>query len=147
MMSKKASLLWVDLEMTGLSPEKDRILEVAAIATDWDLKPVAEFTGVVKVPDEIIAERMVGEFWEKNKASYRSLVEQNKSGKDVLEVEGDLLEFIDAHFGDEVYHFNAGDKIVQMVILPVVYVNGLIEVDTIDVLGSRGVDGFGSTGV
>lgn len=51
------------------------------------------------------------------------------------------------NFGDEVYHFNAGDKIVQMVILPVVYVNGLIEVDTIDVLGSRGVDGFGSTGV
>ena len=32
-MSKKASLLWVDLEMTGLSPTEDRILEVAAIAT------------------------------------------------------------------------------------------------------------------
>ena len=28
-------LLWVDLEMTGLDPAKDRILEVAAIVTDF----------------------------------------------------------------------------------------------------------------
>ena len=32
-MTKRAKLLWIDLEMTGLEPEKDRILEVAAIAT------------------------------------------------------------------------------------------------------------------
>ena len=44
----KAKLLWIDLEMTGLDPEKDKILEVAAIATDWDLKPVAEFTEVAR---------------------------------------------------------------------------------------------------
>ena len=31
----KASLLWVDLEMTGLDPEVDKIVEVAAIGTDW----------------------------------------------------------------------------------------------------------------
>ena len=31
--AEKASLLWIDLEMTGLSPEEDKILEVAAIAT------------------------------------------------------------------------------------------------------------------
>ena len=30
----QAVLLWVDLEMTGLDPKKDKILEVAAIATD-----------------------------------------------------------------------------------------------------------------
>ena len=47
---KKANLLWVDLEMTGLDPEKDRILEVAAIAAGWDLQPLAEMTAVVKVP-------------------------------------------------------------------------------------------------
>ena len=37
-MTKHAKLLWVDLEMTGLEPAKDRILEVAAIATDWNFK-------------------------------------------------------------------------------------------------------------
>ena len=45
---KKATLLWVDLEMTGLVPGKDKILEVAAIGTDWDLAPICEYTGVVK---------------------------------------------------------------------------------------------------
>ena len=31
---KRAKLLWIDLEMTGLDPKKDKILEAAAIATD-----------------------------------------------------------------------------------------------------------------
>ena len=64
---KKAKLLWVDLEMTGLSPEDDRILEIAAIGTGWDLKKTCEFTAIVKVPEELMKARMVGDFWEKNK--------------------------------------------------------------------------------
>ena len=31
---KKAKLLWIDLEMTGLEPEKDKILEVAAMISN-----------------------------------------------------------------------------------------------------------------
>ncbi len=108
---KKAKLLWVDLEMTGLEPEKDRILEVAAIATDMSLNEIADFTAVVKVDDKIIKERMVGEFWEKNKKSYEGLVSQNENGRDVREVEKDLLDFIDKYFGKEVYL--AGNSIHQ----------------------------------
>ena len=37
---KNAKILWIDLEMTGLHPNEDRILEVAEIATDWDFKEV-----------------------------------------------------------------------------------------------------------
>ena len=44
---KKAKLLWIDLEMTGLDPEKDRILEVAAIATDMKLNEIARFEAIV----------------------------------------------------------------------------------------------------
>lgn len=44
-MSKK--LLWVDLEMTGLDDLKDSILEVAAIVTDIELKPLEELHRVV----------------------------------------------------------------------------------------------------
>ena len=108
---RRARFLWVDLEMTGLEPEKDRILEVAAIATGYNLKPMGEFTAVVKVPEELIKERMVGEFWEKNKESRDSLIAQNGNGEDVKEVERKLLEFIDKKFGKEV--ILAGNSIHQ----------------------------------
>ncbi len=39
---KKIPLIWMDLEMTGLNPEKDRIIEMALIITDSDLNVLAE---------------------------------------------------------------------------------------------------------
>ena len=36
------NLIWIDMEMTGLDPERDRILELAAVITDSDLNVVAE---------------------------------------------------------------------------------------------------------
>lgn len=108
---KKAKLLWIDLEMTGLDPEKDKILEVAAIATDMDLNEMATYEAVVKVDDELIKERMVGEFWERNKESRDALVAQNENGKPVKEVERELVEFLDNNFGKEIYL--AGNSIHQ----------------------------------
>ncbi len=108
---KKATLLWVDLEMTGLDPVKDRILELAAIATDWKLEPIAEMTAVVKVPEKLMRERMVGEFWEKNSTSRDGLFEQNTTGKSAKAVERELLGFIDKYFGKEV--ILAGNSIHQ----------------------------------
>lgn len=110
-MAKKANLLWVDLEMTGLSPVKDRILEVAAIATDWDFNEIAAYTGVVKVSEGLIAERMVGDFWDKNPETYKALVEQNKDGKPRAEIERELLDFVKKNFGKTVYL--AGNSIHQ----------------------------------
>jgi oligoribonuclease len=111
MSKKKANLLWVDLEMTGLSPVEDRILEVAAIATDWDFNEIETYTGVVKVSEKLIAERMVGDFWEKNPESYKSLVEQNKDGKPCKEIEQELLDFVKRNFGRTIYL--AGNSIHQ----------------------------------
>ncbi len=37
-----ARLVWIDLEMTGLKPDTDRIIELALVVTDGDLAPVAE---------------------------------------------------------------------------------------------------------
>ena len=98
---KKATLLWVDLEMTGLVPGKDKILEVAAIATDWEFNEIASLTAVVKVDEKIIKERMVGDFWEKNKASYDGLVAQNENGESPEAVEAALLAFLDEYFEKE----------------------------------------------
>jgi len=49
-------LVWVDLEMTGLDPRKERIIEVATIVTDSELNVVAEGPEiVVHQPEEILA--------------------------------------------------------------------------------------------
>ncbi len=42
MIDKKSNLIWIDLEMTGLNPLKDRIIEIALIVTDKDLNIIAE---------------------------------------------------------------------------------------------------------
>ena len=36
------NLIWIDLEMTGLDPEKEKIIEIATIITDSDLNIIAE---------------------------------------------------------------------------------------------------------
>tara|TARA_R110002072_G_scaffold19840_1_gene73163 strand:- start:576 stop:1121 length:546 start_codon:yes stop_codon:yes gene_type:complete len=41
-MSKQDNLIWIDLEMTGLYPETDVIIEIATIVTDKDLNFIAE---------------------------------------------------------------------------------------------------------
>lgn len=108
---KKAKLLWLDLEMTGLDPVKDRILEVAAIATDMELNEIARFEAIVKVSDALMKKRMIGDFWEKNQESRDALIAQNKTGRPVKEVEKQLLEFLDQHFDKEIYL--AGNSIHQ----------------------------------
>lgn len=108
---KKAKLLWVDLEMTGLDPAKDRILEVAAIATDMKLNEIARYEAVVKVDEKLMKSRMVGDFWEKNHASRDALIAQNQNGKGVSIVERELIDFVDKYFGKTIYL--AGNSIHQ----------------------------------
>ena len=108
---KKAKLLWVDLEMTGLEPDKDRIIEVAAIATDMALNEVARYAATVKVPKKLMRERMVGDFWEKNAKSRDGLMRANADGKEMAVVEKEVLEFLDKYFGKEIYL--AGNSIHQ----------------------------------
>jgi oligoribonuclease len=49
-------LIWIDMEMTGLKPDTDRIIEVALVITDSDLVTVAEApVWVVHQPDEVLA--------------------------------------------------------------------------------------------
>ena len=56
-MPRETSLLWIDLEMTGLDPEKDRIIEMAAIVTDVDLNLIAESHVItVHQPDSLLAQ-------------------------------------------------------------------------------------------
>lgn len=42
MSDRKSNLIWIDLEMTGLEPDTDRIIEIATIVTDSQLNVLAQ---------------------------------------------------------------------------------------------------------
>ncbi|MGB3023935.1 MAG: oligoribonuclease [Candidatus Saccharimonadales bacterium] len=113
--TKNAKLLWMDLEMTGLEPEKDRILEVAAIATDWEFTEIAVYTAVKQVGPRLVAERMVGKFWQDNAGVRDALIAQNNSdaAKNGRTVENELLAFIEQHFAADTPVLLAGNSIHQ----------------------------------
>lgn len=110
---KPERILWVDLEMTGLDPIEDRILEVGAIVTDWDFKEIARFEAVKKVGPNLMKKRMVGEFWDEFSDVRDALIAQNTDGKNGRTVENELLAFIDEHIGTEGKVLLAGNSIHQ----------------------------------
>ena len=99
--------------MTGLDPVEDRILEVAAIVTDWDLKELATYEAVKQVGPNLVKKRMVGEFWEIHSDVRDSLIAQNIDGKNGRTVENELLEFIDKWFPKDERVILAGNSIHQ----------------------------------
>jgi len=106
-------ILWLDLEMTGLSADDDLILEVAAIVTDWNFNEIATFQGVVKNKILPLKRRLAKNsiFWDANPESRDGLLTQNKDGKDIKKVEAELIEFIDANFKTGVPVLLAGNSI------------------------------------
>ena len=49
------NLVWIDLEMTGLIPEKERIIEIATVVTDSNLNILAEGPSIaIKQPDSLL---------------------------------------------------------------------------------------------
>ena len=49
------NLIWIDMEMTGLQPDSDRIIEMALLVTDPQLNIVAESpVWVLRQPDEVL---------------------------------------------------------------------------------------------
>lgn len=114
-MSRRAKLLWMDLEMTGLDPLKDKILEVATIATDWDFEEIATYTAIKQVDPVLAKERMSSQFWQENATVRDALLAQNNSAdaKSSQIVEDQLLQFVDEHFEAETPILLAGNSIHQ----------------------------------
>ncbi|MEN3274325.1 MAG: oligoribonuclease, partial [Massilia sp.] len=49
------NLVWVDMEMTGLDPDKDRIIEIAVVVTDSNLNVLGEGpVFAIHQPDEVL---------------------------------------------------------------------------------------------
>ena len=106
-------VLWLDLEMTGLDSDKDLILEVAAIATDWDFNEISSYQGIIKNNDLTLAKRIAANatFWDSNTASRDGLLSQNKDGKSLSKIQNEILEFINNNFAADVPVLIAGNSI------------------------------------
>lgn len=101
--------------MTGLDPVRDEILEVAAIATDWDFTEIATYEGVVQHDPAKLGKLLDrnASFWNEHPEARRGLEEQNEAGKPLVVVEQGLLAFCDEHFVDESRILLGGNSIHQ----------------------------------
>lgn len=96
---KPTKLLWVDLEMTGLDPAKDVILEIAAEVTDFNFKTLASYEALIKHPDGVLDGMSE---WPKQQHGLSGLTERVRTqGRPEEEVKHELVGFIQAQFGDE----------------------------------------------
>jgi oligoribonuclease len=95
-------LLWVDLEMTGLDPDHDVIIEVAAEITDMNFKTLASYESLVKQPLDIVTDRMQkNTWWADYPANRDQFLSKLGSSKEAHIVEEELVELVEEYFGDE----------------------------------------------
>jgi oligoribonuclease len=93
---KNDRLVWVDMEMSGLLPETDRILEIAMIVTDGDLNIVAEGPVLVVHQEDAVLDRM--DAWNKGTHSKSGLIDKVKASTlTEAEVEAECLAFLKQH--------------------------------------------------
>jgi oligoribonuclease len=106
-------ILWMDLEMTGLSFKDDLILEVAAIVTDWDFNEIATYQGVIKNRKNLLKKRITANsiFWDQNPESRDGLLSQNNDGRPLKKIEAELLRFIEDNFTKNVPVLLAGNSV------------------------------------
>jgi len=88
----------LDMEMGGLNPTKQPILEVAMIVTNADLEAIDSYHSVVKQPDSVI-QNMEPEARELLTAN--GLLSKLHTGKDLKTVEGEMLGFLEKYFPKE----------------------------------------------
>ncbi len=90
------NLIWIDMEMSGLAPDTDRILEIALLVTDAQLNVIAEGPVlVVHQPDEVLAAM---DSWNTGVHGKSGLVDKVKASTlDEATAEAQMLAFLAAH--------------------------------------------------
>lgn len=97
-----SKLLWADLEMTGLNPTTDLVLEVAAEVTDFDLKTLESYETCVRQKRDTVVSLMQANIWWKDFPGNRDeFLESIVEGKPIQDVEQELIALVDKRFGAE----------------------------------------------
>ena len=96
MAANESHLVWLDMEMTGLDPERERIIEVAVVVTDAQLELVAEGPVLAIHQEQSILDAM--DAWNKGTHGKSGLIDRVKdSSIDEAQAEAILLEFLKQH--------------------------------------------------
>ena len=86
-------LIWIDLEMSGLSPDTDKVLEVALVVTDSNLNTVAEAPVLVIHQPDAVLDAM--DDWNKSTHAKSGLIEKVKaSNLSEADVEAKMIAFL-----------------------------------------------------
>ncbi len=89
-------LIWIDMEMSGLNPDTDKILEVALVVTDSDLNTVEESPVLVVRQSAALLEAM--DEWNKSTHAKTGLIDKVKASTlNEPEVEVRLVAFLSQH--------------------------------------------------
>ena len=94
MASSKRRFFWLDLEMTGLNPLHDRILETAVIITDKYFDPIFEWDTTIYQPPKIL--KQMNE-WCQNHHQRNGLLDRIKEGINEEELDDKLCEIAQCH--------------------------------------------------
>ncbi len=86
-------LLWMDLEMTGLDASKQKIIEVAAVVTDFNLNELGSYQTVIHQPSEVLD---AAEEWPKQNMQqlFKESAESETSEQEAID---QILALIKAH--------------------------------------------------
>ena len=87
------NLIWLDMEMTGLDPDRDRVIEIAMVATDSTLNTLAESPVVVVHQPDAVLDAM--DEWNKSTHGKSGLVDRVRASQaDEAMATAHLLEFM-----------------------------------------------------
>lgn len=90
------NLIWIDMEMSGLNPDTDRILEIALVVTDPRLETVAEAPVLVVHQPDAVLDAM--DEWNKSTHARTGLVERVRASTlSEAEAEARMLAFLLEH--------------------------------------------------
>lgn len=92
-------LVWIDMEMSGLEPDTDSVLEVALIVTDKDLNLVEEGPVLVVHQSDAVLDAM--DNWNKGTHGKSGLIDKVKASPfSEADVEMQMIEFMKKHVGE-----------------------------------------------
>ena len=87
------NLIWIDLEMSGLQPERDMILELAVVMTDSELNVLAESPVLVVHQPDAVLDGM--DAWNKGTHGKSGLIDKVRASTlDEAAAEAQMIEFL-----------------------------------------------------